>query len=136
MTNELFKQEWSHAVDLVANLGLPSVTNEIKSVCRPLHTVLKDATRAVAESPWATAAYDNTRAPQNSQSSSFYMPGSVPSTPLSAAIGPIASAAVNPGGAGTAGGTERAGPLRTGSSTRINFFERADEYQRNTQRRI
>jgi len=124
-------QEWSHTLDLVANLSLPSITTEIKSLCKPIHNILKEATRSVAESPWATAAYDNTRGPQNGENPNFYAPGSVPSTPLSAAIGPAASAAVNPGPSAR----ERDGPLRTGSSTRINFFERVDEYQRNTQNR-
>jgi hypothetical protein len=108
------------------------VTNEIKHLCKPIHQILKEATRTVAESRWATAAYDNTRGTMNGENSQFYASGSVPSTPLSAAIGPIASAAVNPG----LSAREKEGPLRTASSTRINFFERADEYQRNTQRRI
>ena len=90
--------------------------------------MLKEAGRAVAESPWATAAYDNTRGPQNSDNLSFYTAGPVPSTPMSAAIGPIASAAVNPGIA-------LREPPRMTSSARINFFERADEYARNQQNR-
>lgn len=133
LSSDTFLQEWSHALDLVANLGLPTVTNDVKTLCKPLHAILKEATRLVAESPWATAAYDNTRGPQNGENPNFYMPGSIPSTPLSAAIGPIASAAVNPV-TGT-GESVRVGPSRTGSSTRINFFERADEYQRNTANR-
>ena len=91
--------------------------------------MLKDAVRLVAESPWATAAYDNTRGPQISENPSFYPAGSVPSTPMSAAIGPIASAAVNPVMA-------LREPPRVTSSARINFFERADEYARNQNRRI
>jgi hypothetical protein len=98
---------------------------------RPIHQVIKGATTAVQNSPWAPYMQkynyaSNEALPRSQNPGSGATPAnitintnqpnndSVPSTPLSAALGPAAAAALP-----SKGGMGRPA---------INFFERADRY--------
>lgn len=89
---------------------------------KSVHVAVKDALARVASSPWAhytngipvlapSGGIDNFQGSSAGSVQQHSVFGSVPSTPLSAALGPAARATV---------------PSK--SHSRINFFERADKF--------
>lgn len=103
-----------------------STNPEIKQQMKDIHSSIKAASSLIRSSPWghymtteevipsqgAMMGRDNASLAPHSKQSSV---GSVPTTPLGAALGPAAAAAI---------------PSRGGGS-RLNVFERADRFLAN-----
>jgi hypothetical protein len=114
----------------VKTLGALSHHAEIKPVMKSIHVVAKETTSRITASPWGSYLHNSSSGNESfngrqlpnsggSSSTNHLQPqssnmGSIPSTPLSAALGPAALATVPNKGAQ--------------SRSAINFFERADRF--------
>jgi len=124
-------QEWMGLAQLFKQLPRGACPSDIKNLMKPIHNAIKGASGAVSNSPWVSYmqksnynlvhGIDENSQTQGSSGAptlitiNTHRPNndSVPSTPLSAALGPAAAAAL---------------PSKGSSRPTINFFERADRY--------
>jgi hypothetical protein len=101
------------------NVTIPS---EIKAKMKEIHTAVKDTTNQISSSPWAKELETPSQSYNHNKKSSG---GSVPTTPMHAALGPASAAAV---------------PNLTRAQPKLNVFERVERsvpgpFQNNSFRR-
>ncbi|KAF2399051.1 hypothetical protein EJ06DRAFT_68924 [Trichodelitschia bisporula] len=155
--NQVFKQlteEWSSFIEVSKTLGSSQTLGDIKALMKHIHIAVKEASVRITNSPWA--AGDASKAPSvrevpfSPSASSFisslsgsmsgnlpppHMPhnkqgslGSVPSTPLGAALGPAALATLPNSQAVRSN-------AQAGVGGKMNVFERAERLLTSQQRR-
>jgi hypothetical protein len=134
-------------LDSARTHGFNSLLAPLRTVTKPIHAAVKDASAAIANSPWS----GSTNAMPNTLSNTSIVPpthrkhpsgGSVPSTPMSAALGPAAQATMptgsSMGGSSAMGSDGQVGRVpgvglqgqKMAPGSRINFFERHDRFER------